>query len=60
MWWSAVSKEHAGEMDSLPDVFGSEDGQRRRADFKLRVIEHNILVVSRCVLALGNISSINE
>ncbi|GAB4818648.1 hypothetical protein N2152v2_005694 [Parachlorella kessleri] len=47
VWWSAISGQYAGEMDAHADIFAGEDGQRRRDDFKLRVIEHNILVVSK-------------
>ncbi len=47
IWWSTISSEYAGELDAHADIFGGEEGKQRRADFKLRVIEHNILVVCK-------------
>lgn len=47
MNWSAFESEYESIMSVDLDVFSGEQGQKRRADLKLRVTEHNILVVSQ-------------
>lgn len=55
LWWKHVEQEYAEEMGAQADMFGGEDGAKRRADFRLRVIEHNLQVIggyySRITLA---------
>lgn len=34
-------------MESTPDIFGGETGEKRRQDLHSRVTEHNILVISK-------------
>lgn len=46
-WWSAFEKEYAEEVAAEESVFGSEPGEKRRADLRLRVIEHNVLVIAK-------------
>ncbi|KAK9823540.1 hypothetical protein WJX72_003562 [[Myrmecia] bisecta] len=47
VWWSVLKDTYAGEMEAEAEVFGGEAGKQRRDDFRLRVIEHNILVISK-------------
>lgn len=47
IWWSTIQSQYQAEMSSHAEIFGGKEGKQRQADFKLRVIEHNILVVSR-------------
>ncbi|EIE19531.1 putative 26S proteasome regulatory subunit [Coccomyxa subellipsoidea C-169] len=46
-WWSAFEKEYSGEVDAEAIIFGGEAGAKRRADLRLRVIEHNVLVIAK-------------
>ncbi|CAL8471167.1 g10709 [Coccomyxa elongata] len=46
-WWSAFEKEYAEEVAAEESVFGGEPGEKRRADLRLRVIEHNVLVIAK-------------
>ena len=45
-WWTSFEEKYKGELDAEASVFGGESGKKRRDDLRLRVIEHNILVVS--------------
>jgi 26S proteasome regulatory subunit N5 len=45
--WSALSAEYASEMAAVEEVFGGESGEKRGEDFRLRVVEHNILVIAK-------------
>eukprot|EP00891_Asterochloris_glomerata_P006770 jgi/Astpho2/6770/e_gw1.00103.16.1_t len=47
VYWDALKKAQQGELSSQTEVFGGEQGQHRLKDFKLRVVEHNILVISQ-------------
>ncbi len=46
LWWKHIDSEYAAEVAAQADVFGGEDGAKRQADFKLRVIEHNLQVIA--------------
>ena len=46
-WWSAFEKEYADEVAAEESIFGGEAGAKRRADLRLRVIEHNVLVIAK-------------
>lgn len=46
LWWRKLSTDYAAEIEAQSDVFGGELGQKRKDDLKLRVIEHNILIIS--------------
>lgn len=45
-WWTSFEERYKGELDAEASVFGGEPGKKRRDDLRLRVIEHNILVIS--------------
>jgi len=45
--WTDVESQFAGEMMEQDAIFSGETGQQRRDIFKLRVVDHNILVVSK-------------
>ena len=47
VWWSAFEKKYEAEVGAEADIFGAEAGEKRRADLRLRVTEHNILVVAK-------------
>ena len=47
VWWSTIEEQYRDEIDAMEDVFGGEEGDKRRADLQLRVTEHNILVISK-------------
>ncbi len=38
--------QFGGEIEAESSVFGGEDGAKRLADLKTRIIEHNVLVIS--------------
>ncbi|EFN56675.1 hypothetical protein CHLNCDRAFT_56118 [Chlorella variabilis] len=42
LWWKHVESEYGPEVEAQAEVFGGEEGARRKEDFKLRVIEHNL------------------
>lgn len=46
-WWSAFEKQYAGEIAAEESIFGGEAGQKRQQDLRLRVIEHNVLVIAK-------------
>ena len=45
-WWTSFEEKYKVELDAEASVFGGESGQKRCDDLRLRVIEHNILVIS--------------
>eukprot|EP00873_Tetraselmis_striata_P044662 jgi/Tetstr1/464926/TSEL_009660.t1 len=45
--WSQLSAEYAAEMQAIGEIFGGEVGSKRAEDFRLRVVEHNILVIAK-------------
>lgn len=45
LWWKHVESEYGPEVEAQAEVFGGEEGARRKEDFKLRVIEHNLQVI---------------
>lgn len=47
VWWSTLSDKFADEVALQSQVFGGEHGEQRHKDFRLRVTEHNILVVGK-------------
>jgi hypothetical protein len=47
VWWSSFEKKYEGEVAAEADIFGGEAGGARRADLRLRVTEHNILVIAK-------------
>lgn len=47
VWWSSFEKKYEGEVAAEADIFGGEAGAARRADLRLRVTEHNILVIAK-------------
>jgi len=44
--WTTLQERYASEIASETEIFGGEKGAKRVEDLKLRVIEHNMLVVS--------------
>lgn len=42
-----MAETYAPEIDAETDIFGGEKGAVRRADLRLRVTEHNILVAAK-------------
>ena len=46
VWWSTFEAKCKADIDSEASIFGGEAGEKRRADLRLRVIEHNILVIA--------------
>lgn len=51
---------YGAEMDAEADIFGGDDGEKRRADFKARVTEHNLLVAAQYYsrLRLGRLAAL--
>lgn len=45
--WSLLSAEYTAEMQAIGEIFGGEVGSKRAEDFRLRVVEHNILVIAK-------------
>lgn len=45
--WGLLEAQYGPEIAVESDVFAGEYGSKRMADLKLRVIEHNVLVVSK-------------
>ena len=43
--WDTLERAFAAEMAAETEIFGGEDGERRRKDLRQRVIEHNLLVI---------------
>lgn len=46
LWWKHMESEYASEVAAQEDVFAGEEGERRKADFRLRVTEHNLQVIA--------------
>uniref|UniRef100_A0A061QT58 26S proteasome regulatory subunit N5 n=1 Tax=Tetraselmis sp. GSL018 TaxID=582737 RepID=A0A061QT58_9CHLO len=44
--WTSLQQEYKAEMEANADVFGGENGPKRAEDFRLRVVEHNVLVIA--------------
>jgi 26S proteasome regulatory subunit N5 len=44
--WTTLQEKYASELVSETEIFGGEDGAKRVDDLKLRVIEHNMLVIA--------------
>ena len=40
-------KQYEAEVAAESDIFGGEAGTARRADLRLRVTEHNVLVIAK-------------
>ena len=47
VWWSVFNKRYAGEIAAQEEVFGGAGGAARLAALRLRVTEHNVLVVAK-------------
>ena len=47
IWWQIFQDKYTAEMDEETEVFAGDLGSKRKADLKSRVIEHNILIVSK-------------
>ena len=45
--WDTLAESFKSEMESEADIFGGAEGAKRTADLRLRVIEHNLLVIGR-------------
>lgn len=45
--WEAFQAQFASEMEACPEVFAGAKAQKRMEDLRLRVIQHNILVVAK-------------
>mmetsp|Transcript_13252 Transcript_13252/g.41929 ORF Transcript_13252/g.41929 Transcript_13252/m.41929 type:complete len:490 (-) Transcript_13252:246-1715(-) len=45
--WPTLAAAYAAEIQAEAEVFGGPDGEKRGEDLRLRVVEHNILVVSK-------------
>lgn len=45
--WNLFESQYGADMTSEVAVFAGEGGAKRREDLRLRVIEHNIMVVSK-------------
>lgn len=46
LWWRSLSTEWEPELQIQKEVFGGEAGATARNDLKIRVIEHNVYVLS--------------
>eukprot|EP00243_Klebsormidium_subtile_P003291 TRINITY_DN16644_c0_g1_i1.p1 TRINITY_DN16644_c0_g1~~TRINITY_DN16644_c0_g1_i1.p1 ORF type:complete len:477 (+),score=150.55 TRINITY_DN16644_c0_g1_i1:140-1570(+) len=45
--WKSLSELYRPAMESEPDIFGGEWGKKSLEDLKQRIVEHNILVISK-------------
>jgi len=45
--WGLFEAQYGGEIAAERDIFAGEYGAKRLEDLKLRVIEHNVLVVTK-------------
>ena len=43
--WSALQSTHRAEIEAAPAIFGGAAGVKRLEDLRLRIVEHNVLVV---------------
>lgn len=46
-WWTTFEEKYNGEVAAESSIFGGEPGKKRTEDLRLRVIEHNILVIAK-------------
>ena len=46
-WWTTFEEKYKGEVAAESSIFGGEPGKKRAEDLRLRVIEHNILVIAK-------------
>ncbi len=46
-WWTSFEEKYKAEVDAESSIFGGETGKKRQEDLRLRVIEHNILVIAK-------------
>ncbi len=46
-WWTTFEARYKGEVAAESSIFGGESGEKRAEDLRLRVIEHNILVIAK-------------
>ncbi|CAL5228222.1 g11312 [Coccomyxa viridis] len=46
-WWTSFEEKHRAEVAAEESIFSGERGQKRQEDLRLRVIEHNILVIAK-------------
>ena len=46
-WWTTFEEKHRAEVAAESSIFGGENGKKRQEDLRLRVIEHNILVIAK-------------
>ena len=46
-WWTTFEERYRAEVAAESSVFGGESGKKRQEDLRLRVIEHNILVIAK-------------
>lgn len=47
VYWDVLEKKYASEISQQQEAFNPEQGDQRQKDFKLRVMEHNVLVISK-------------
>jgi len=47
VWWGVFSKRYEDEVAAQAEVFGGEAGVARFKALRLRVTEHNVLVVAK-------------
>jgi hypothetical protein len=47
VWWGVFSKRYEDEVAAQAEVFGGEAGAARFKALRLRVTEHNVLVVAK-------------
>jgi 26S proteasome regulatory subunit N5 len=45
--WGLFEAQFGPEVAAEPDIFAGEYAEKRQADLKLRVTEHNLLTVAR-------------
>ena len=43
--WDTLAAAFGSEMAAEADIFGGDDGEKRKKDLRQRVIEHNLLVI---------------
>lgn len=46
-WWTSFEEKYKAEVDAESSIFGGKTGKKRQEDLRLRVIEHNILVIAK-------------
>lgn len=45
--WSVFQQQYGSDMQQVDEIFGGNAGVQRQADLKLRIIEHNVLVIAK-------------